>query len=89
MPCVAFYLILMHLNSSFLHKDPVVSGLVYFNQKLVVSKLCFQMACGGRVVCSSRMVKTLHVFSTLNSEYLMKGIQFYCLPVMTKCGHLD
>lgn len=48
MPCVAFYLILMHLNSGFLHKDPVVSGLIYSNQKLVVSELCFQKGCGGK-----------------------------------------
>lgn len=74
MPCVAFYLILVHLNSSFCHKDPVVSGLIYFNQKLVVSELCFQMGCGGSVVCASRMVKTLHVFLSLNSEHLTKGI---------------
>lgn len=74
MPCVAFYLILMHLNSGFHHKDPVVSGLIYFNQKLVVLELCFPMGCGGSVVCASRMLKTLHVFSTLNAEHLIKGI---------------
>lgn len=41
MPCVVFYLILVHLNSGFLDKASVVSGWIDFNQKLVLSKLHF------------------------------------------------
>lgn len=67
MPCVAFYLILMHLNSSFLDKDSVVSGLIDFNQKLVLSKLRFRMGSGSSVVCSLGMLKNSDGF--LNSEF--------------------
>lgn len=46
MPCVVFYLILMHLNSGYSDKDPVVSGLIDSNQKLVLAKLHFQWLWG-------------------------------------------
>lgn len=67
MPCVVFYLILMHLNSGFLDKDSLVPGLIDFNQKLVLSKLRSWMGSGGNVACSSGMPKDYDIF--LNSEF--------------------
>ena len=68
MPCVVFYLILMHLNSGFLDKDSVVSELIDFNQKLVFPKLRFWMGSEGNVAYSSGMLKSYEVF--LNSEFV-------------------
>lgn len=62
MPCVVFYLILMYLNSTFLDKDSVVSALIDFNQKLVLSKLHFPVGSGGNVACSLGMLKYYDVF---------------------------
>jgi hypothetical protein len=88
MPCVALYLILMHLTSSCLHKGPVVSGLFYSNQKLGVSKCCFPMRFGGRLFVLLQDGETLVFSQLLSSEHLTKGIEFCCLEVMLKRGHL-
>lgn len=47
--CVVFYLLPVHLNSSFPDKDSVVCGVSDFNQKLVLWKLHFRMVSGGGV----------------------------------------
>lgn len=76
MPCVVFYLILVHLNSSFLDKDSVVSGVIDFNQKLVLSKLRFRMVSGGTAAGVSAVghFSTGTFFSVMNLLHLMQVI---------------